>query len=202
MINKVKFMKDELRFQSLQARIELQEYLYTRLRTALHDKVAQLLGSVNMLLGAAMKDMSQLSDMLNTAHASLRTAIQELRTISRPIQEDWLSHFNALEYIRQEIIYLNAPVKLITSSNELSLSAEKQVILFCIILGILQSCNISEIQISFNSMLEIVIKNDGSPLSETIQQRIQLLQGIYHSHTNGFHIFLNLQDENSSRYNR
>lgn len=185
-------MKDELSLLSLQARIELQEYLYTRLGTALHDKVAQLLGSVNMLLGAAMKDMSQLSDMLNTAHASLRTAMQELRTIARPIQADWMSHFNALEYIRQEIHYMNTPVKLLIYGNELSISAEKQVILFCIIRGIVEACHVSDMQISFSSPLEIVIKNDGTAPSATIQQRIQLLQGVYHPHINGFRILLNL----------
>lgn len=194
-------MQEELKFQLLQARIELQEHLYTRLRVELHDKVAQLLGSVNMLLGVAMKDISQLSDTLNIAQASLRSAIQEIRTLSKPD----LMEFNVLEHLQWEVAQMNAsgtiPVKLITSGNKLSLSTEKQVVLFCILLEILQNCSTSAsskgitIKISCNKAVKIVIRDDSQnwqPISEKIQHRIELLQGIqvHHPNDNTTHILL------------
>lgn len=187
-------MDEELKIELLQAQIELQQYLYTRLGLALHDEIAQLLGSVNMLLGATMNDMSLASDTLNIAQVSLCAAIQEIRILSQPMQD--IPSFNSLEYLRQEVDDMNASgagqVELIRVRNELSLSAEKQVLLFCILLEIIRTYGAWGIYIRVTAAtVEVLITDVAAPLPlpEKILKRIRLLQGTYHS-GNGFHILL------------
>lgn len=187
-------MDEELKVELLQAQIELQQYLYTRLGLALHEKVAQLLGSVNMLLGATMNDISLASDTLSIAQVSLRAAIREIRILSQPMQD--IFSFNSLEYLQREVDDVNAsgtvPVELIRVRNELMLPAEKQVMFFCILLEIVRNYITWGISIRVPAKTVEVVISDAAlplPLPEKVLRRIRLLQGIYHS-DNGFHIIL------------
>jgi signal transduction histidine kinase len=185
-------MDEALKIELLQAQIELQQYLYTRLGLALHDEVAQLLGSVNMLLGATMNDISLASETLHVAQVSLRAAIQEIRILSQPMQD--ILSFNSLEYLQREVDDMNAsrtvPVKLIRGRNELSLPAEEQVMLFCILLDIVRNYMTSGISIRITAnTVEVAITDATLSLPEKVLRRIRLLQGTYHS-GNGFRILL------------
>ncbi|PWV45816.1 hypothetical protein [Chitinophaga sp. S165] len=187
-------MDEELKIELLQAQIELHQYLYTRLGIALHDKVAQLLGSVNMLLGATMNDISLASDTLNIAQMSLCTAIQEIRKLSQPMQD--IFSFNSLEHLQREVNDINAsgtvPVALISVRRALSLSAEKQVMLFCILLDLVRNYMAWGVSIRIAAKTVEVTITDAAlplPLSEKILKRIRLLQGTYYC-GNGVHILL------------
>ncbi len=187
-------MDEELKIELLQAQIELQQYLYTRLGVALHDNVAQLLGSVNMLLGATINDISLASETLNTAQLSLCAAIYEIRTLSQPMQD--IFRFNSLEYLQREVNDINAsgtvPVELISVRNELSLPAEKQVMLFCFLIDLIRNYMTWGISIRIAAETVKVVITDAAlplPLPEKILKRVRLLQGTYHC-GNGVHILL------------
>jgi signal transduction histidine kinase len=200
-------MQEEQNFQRLQALVELQEHFYTRRGVELHDKVAQLLGSVNMLLGVAMKDIQQLADTVKVAQASLSTAIQELRALSKPMQEEWMSGFDMLEHLQHEITRINAAggvyIALISSLPMPAIPGEKQAILFCVLLEALQTINRHAqpgkivISISCKQQVEVVISDDGPKpyfLPESIRERVRTLKGgLRRAHTsagNTMHIFL------------
>lgn len=185
-------MQEELKLELLQARIDVQQHFYNRLATSLHDKVGQLLGSVNILLGVAMKDLVLMPDALNTAQASLRTAIQELRTLARSMEGGWIEQFNILEQLQQEIIMINAAgagqVKLVAGKDDLPASPDKQAIIFCALVEILRDmtsgAQVKEITVEIlcNPHLEIMIGNNGPapyPIPVKVQQRITALDGTF-----------------------
>ncbi len=126
----------------LQAQIEVQETTSSYLAKELHDNVGQLLSSSKMLLYVTQKDMKEIPETLITAQETLGKAINELRSLSKSLDKDWLGQFNLIENLTAEIKRINSARILniqFSHSVDVPLNVEEQTILFRIIQETLQN---------------------------------------------------------------
>jgi signal transduction histidine kinase len=133
--------KDRLR-QSFQqqlilAQTEVQEATLTSLSKELHDNIGQLLGTAKILLGVAQRNPAANNETLQTAEQTLGTAIQELRTLSKTLNKDWLEQFSFFDNLHTEIARINATqqhqVALNNSLQNIPFSPQQQLIVFRIV---------------------------------------------------------------------
>lgn len=211
-------MKKEFESTLLQSQVEIQEYTFTELGKELHDNVAQLLISTKMLISFSRSQNPVREDTLLTAEETLATAIQEIRTLSKALDKDWLSRFSLLENLQQEVQRINAlqtlEVNLYCSDSILPVYADKQIILFRVVQEAIQNAlkyaRAKHIDISINTtpdnMFCITVKDDGKGFSQenmnmrgmgltNMQNRIKLLQGecfIQSEDNTGTSILINL----------
>lgn len=150
----------------LQSQIEVQEATSSYLAKELHDNVGQLLSSSKMLLWITQKDMKEIPETFITAQETLATAINELRSLSKSLDHDWLAQFNLIENLTTEIERINSSLilKIIFShTGNLSLNVEQQIILFRIIQEALQNAikhsQAKNINIGIETKDEIIIVN-------------------------------------------
>lgn len=135
-------MKEQFQNQLLQSRIEVQEQTFHHISRELHDNVAQLLSSSRMLLGLTERSLADPPDTLKTANATLAEAINELRSLSRSLDNEWLARFRLEENLENEINRINAGDQIrVTYEHRSSpeLPADKQIILFRIVQEALQN---------------------------------------------------------------
>lgn len=185
--------------QLLQSRIEVQEQTLQEIAKDLHDNVAQLLGTSQMLIGLAERQpgAQQTPDTLRTARATIADAIHEIRHLAKSMDKDWLEKFSFDENLQQVIKRINDAqmVKATYLNNvEIDLKPEEQIILFRIVQEAIQNAlrhaNASWIKISSQLMLDkvhISVENDGKPFTPSLplssmglnnmQYRTQLLGG-------------------------
>lgn len=126
----------------LQSQIEVQEATSSFLAKELHDNVGQLLSSSKMLLWITQKNMNETPETLITAQETLATAINELRSLSKSLDKEWLSQFDLIENLTTEIKRINSGLILkiqFSHSGKLLLNVEEQTILFRIIQEALQN---------------------------------------------------------------
>jgi signal transduction histidine kinase len=121
--------------QLLRAQVEMQETTYADLSRELHDNVGQLLSTSKILLGLTERSLENPPGMLLTANATLGTAINELRSLSKSLDKQWLEQFSFLENLETEISRINSGniAAMLTVKGELMLSSEEQIILFRIV---------------------------------------------------------------------
>jgi signal transduction histidine kinase len=137
-----KIMKDNFQTQLLRSQIEVQETTISSLARELHDNVGQLLSTTNMLLGITERKMTEVPDTYTVAQQTLGKAITELRSLSKSLDKEWLSQFDCIDNIRNEIARVNAANELqihLEQTDKLPLSADKQIILFRIVQEAMQN---------------------------------------------------------------
>ncbi len=117
----------------LKNRIEAQEETLNNVSKEIHDNIGQLVSSAKLLVGTAQRKMPDVGDTLQQAELSLSQAIQELRSLSKSLNSEWLEQFNFFENLRSEALRINATKEInltISHQQELVMSKENQLILF------------------------------------------------------------------------
>ena len=172
-------MENTFQDQLLQSRIEVQEQTTSTLSKELHDNVGQLLTTTKMLMGLSERELTHIPDTIKTAQETLGKAINELRTLSKSLDKEWLSQFNFLENLQQEAARINTghTVQVQVTKpfdNKLPLNADEQIILFRIVQEALQNAikhaGASQINIDIETsgtLLQVLIKDNGNGFSET-----------------------------------
>jgi signal transduction histidine kinase len=142
--------------------------------------------------------MASVPDTLLTAEATLSTAIQHLRALSKSFSRQWLDQFSLIDNLKAEIDRINASkaitVKFSYDVMVLPLQAEPQIILFRIIQEAIQNsikhAQPQIIDISMrqsNQQLIVIIADDGAGFDKSVmakglgirnmQHRTKLLKG-------------------------
>ena len=126
----------------LQSQIEVQEATFSILAKELHDNVGQLLSSSKMLLGITQRNLADIPETLTIAEETLGKAINELRSLSKSLDKEWLEQFDLIDNLATEIKRINAGLIFeihFSHPGKLILAVEKQIILFRIIQEALQN---------------------------------------------------------------
>jgi len=134
--------KKQFDHQLLQSQIEVQEQTFQQIGKELHDNVGQLLSSSRMLLGLTERSLEKPPDTLLTANATLGQAINELRSLSKSLDKEWLEQFNFTENLQTEITRINSGNKVrsvYNQQNEIQFKPDEQIILFRIVQEAIQN---------------------------------------------------------------
>lgn len=179
-------MEADFENQLLQSQLETQEETLHQLSTEIHDNVGQLLNSTKLLIGLTQRALPEPPETLLMADDTLGKAIQEIRSLSKSLNKEWLQQFNFIENLEAEISRINAAKSLqinLYRPDALSMKASEQIILFRIVQEVLQNAmkhafaKTIEIKIKEdNRLLTIYISDDGTGFDEaTITQSVGLL---------------------------
>ncbi len=135
-------MKERFQQELFQSQVEVQEQTFQQIGKELHDNVGQLLSTAKMLLGLTERNMANPPDTLLTAHATLAQAINELRSLSKSLDKEWLEQFSFLDNLRSEIARINTAEVVYAEfhfSDDLPLQSDGQIILFRIVQEAIQN---------------------------------------------------------------
>lgn len=179
-------MEADFENQLLQSQLETQEETLHQLSTEIHDNVGQLLNSTKLLIGLTQRSLPEPPETLLMADDTLGKAIQEIRSLSKSLNKEWLQQFNFIENLEAEISRINTARSLqinLYRPDNLSLKANEQIILFRIVQELLQNAmkhafaKTIEIKIKEdNRLLTIYIADDGTGFDEAvITQSVGLL---------------------------
>ena len=102
-IKEREIMKKTFEETLLLSQIEVQEATLSILSKELHDNVGQLLSSSKMLLGITHRNMTDTPETLTIAEETLGKAINELRSLSKSIDKEWLEQFSLIDNLTTEI---------------------------------------------------------------------------------------------------
>lgn len=170
-------MEADFEKQLLQSQLETQEETLNQLSIEIHDNVGQLLNSTKLLIGVTQRSLTESPDTLAMADETLAKAIQELRSLSKALNKEWLQQFNFIENLEAEINRINAAKNLqihLLRPVSLSLKPDEQTILFRIVQEILQNsikhAQAKNIEIKMKEdaqQLTIYIADDGTGFSES-----------------------------------
>ena len=176
-------MEEDFEKQLLQSQLETQEETLNQLGNELHDNIGQLLNSTKLLIGVAQRSIPDPPDTLVTADETLAKAIQELRSLSKSLNKEWLEQFDFVENIEAEINRINSARSLhiyLSGPGSLPLKADEQIILFRIVQEVLQNAlkhsKAQNIYIKINEepgLLTIGITDDGLGFEE-----VSLVKGV------------------------
>ena len=171
-------MEADFEKQLLQSQLETQEETLNQLSTEIHDNVGQLLNSTKLLIGLTQRALQQPPETLAMADDTLAKAIQEIRSLSKSLNKEWLRQFNFIENLEAEIARINAARSLqiqLFRPEALSLMADEQIILFRIVQEVLQNAikhaQAKKIDITIkenNRMLSICVADDGTGFDEAV----------------------------------
>ncbi len=128
--------------QLLQSQIEVQELTFQQIGKELHDNVGQLLSSSRMLLGLTERNLENPPDTLLTANATLGQAINELRTLSKSLDREWLEQFDFNENLKSEIARINTGNKINAvyhAHDDINFKPGEQIIFFRIVQEAIQN---------------------------------------------------------------
>lgn len=193
-------MEADFEKQLLQSQLETQEETLNQLSIEIHDNVGQLLNSTKLLIGITQREVSDPPETLAMADETLAKAIQEIRSLSKSLNKEWLQQFEFMENLEAEIYRINAARSLqihLFRPAELSIRADGQIILFRIVQEVLQNAikhahakNIAITIKKDNTTLIISISDDGTGFDESaitksvgmlnIKHRTRLLGGKAH----------------------
>jgi len=127
----------------LQSQLETHEATLHQISEEIHDNIGQLLSSTKMLLGITERNLDTIPDTLRTAEQTLGKAIQDLRSLSKSLNKEWLHQFNITDNLKMEVERINTSRNLLaeyfTSTTFLPMQAEAQVMLFRIVQEALQN---------------------------------------------------------------
>jgi signal transduction histidine kinase len=192
-------MQNSVKQELLKTQLETQEETFLQIGNEIHDNVGQLLSSTKILIAITERSLSIVPDTLRTASETLAKAIQDLRSLSKTLNKEWLEKFNIIENLVLETERINASRTIrttLTSSDQvLPLKPESQVMLFRVIQEALQNCikhsGASVIEINLNlapEQLGVKIIDDGKGMDHwnarpdgigllTMKHRTNLLGG-------------------------
>lgn len=152
----------------LKTRIETQEHTLNTVSREIHDNIGQLLNSSKMLIGVAQR--APQPDTLQTAADTLALAIQELRSLSKSLNNEWLEQFSFTENLEAEMKRINASnkIRMTVEQVPLTMPKDRQLVLYRIVQETFQNAlkhgEPSHIHITLrmvNGHLHINITDDG-----------------------------------------
>ena len=136
-------IQSDFQQELLKTQLETQEATFRQIAEELHDNVGQLLSTTKVLVGITIRMLPEAPDTLHTAEETLGKAIQDLRSLSKSLNSEWLEKFDLIENLSAEIQRINAArtlhVSLYCSGKTIPLPASGQVMLFRIIQEALQN---------------------------------------------------------------
>ncbi|MBS1744923.1 MAG: hypothetical protein JST21_02005 [Bacteroidetes bacterium] len=171
-IRQLEELEKQYNEQLLQSQLETQEHTFKQISQELHDNVGQLLSSTKMLLNVGVRELQQSPESFFIAEQTIGKAIQDLRSLSKSLNEEWLHQFNLVQNLEAEKSRINASrnieMQFDSDYKILPLEPGAQVMLFRVVQEALQNCikhasskNIS-IQIKkVDSSFELIICDDG-----------------------------------------
>jgi signal transduction histidine kinase len=179
-------MEADFEKQLLQSQLETQEQTLNQLSIEIHNNIGQLLNSTKLLIGLTQREISTPPETLALAGETLAKAIQELRSLSKSLNKEWLQQFNFIENLEAEIARINAAKSVqihLSSPVILSSKADEQIILFRIVQEVLQNAikhaeaeNIKITIKDHSQLLTIAIADDGNGFDEaTVSKSVGLL---------------------------
>lgn len=192
-----KELRESFQTQLLQSRIEVQEQTFQQIGKELHDNVGQLLSTSRMLLGLTERSFTTPPDTLLTANATLGQAINEIRSLAKTLDKDWLERFSFDENMQTMVERINAGKTIeaaYVQSIHLPLQSDEQIILFRIVQEAIQNAlkhaSASQLRITIEEKEErylISVSDNGKGFHmdavtkslgiANMQQRVQLLRG-------------------------
>lgn len=156
-------MKDKQRFEEelSNSRIEIQEQTLKNVGQELHDNVGQLLSYANMqinLLSSLVKD--ELKSKVGDTQAVISDTIDEVRALSKSLNQDAIANFGLIQSVRNEVNRINKLGKiradLIMKDEGFSFkNSQEEIILFRIV----QEFISNSIKYSEAEKIEIKIEN-------------------------------------------
>ena len=159
-------MKKAFEQTLLQSQVEVQEATFSVLAKELHDNVGQLLSSSKMLMGITQRNLNSIPETLTIAEETLGKAIQELRSLSKSLDKQYLQQFDLIDNLSAEIKRINTSLILeihFSHPGKLPLTSEEQIILFRIIQEALQNtikhAEAKNIDIDMTSQQQNIIVN-------------------------------------------
>jgi signal transduction histidine kinase len=169
-------MSIEFDRQLMQSALETQEATMSMLSRELHDNIGQLLNSTKLLIGVTERSLPTIPETLITAGQTLGRAIQELRSLSKSMDKEWLTQFDLVENLEAEIIRINSAQDLrihFTKPGALPLKSGEQVILFRIVQETIQNAikhaNAANVYITIDkhyAALKVTVRDDGLGFNE------------------------------------
>lgn len=183
-------MEADFEKQLLQSQLETQEHTLNQLSIEIHDNVGQLLNSTKLLIGLTQRSLPESSETLTMADDTLAKAIQEVRSLSKALNKEWLQQFNFMQNLETEIsrinIAKNLQIQLFRPAG-ISLQPDGQTILFRIVQELLQNAikhaNAKHIEIKIKEeqeLLTIYIADDGIGFDEATTKKSVGLLNIRH----------------------
>lgn len=184
----------EFERQKLESQVELQEMTYKHIAKELHDNIGQLMGTTKMLISVVSRQSEEQGGVLAEADQTLSKAIQEIRQLSRSLDNEWLEQFELRENLQEEMNRINSSGKVHVEMNcarDIALDKPSQIILFRVIQeGIqnaLRHASPSKIVVSVEDLEGILVevKNNGLPLpthffgmgTNNMRKRVEVLGG-------------------------
>ncbi len=156
-------LKKEFNQILLKSQIEVQENTFAALGEELHDNIGQLLVSAKALIAVAQRNLINSPGILNIAEETLGKAINELRSLSKMLDKEWLQQFNFIDNLKTEVNRINIVgiVNINFSHPEkILLPSEEQIILFRIVQEAIQN----SLKHSQAEQLDISVTHSGSSL--------------------------------------
>ncbi|MDE3143978.1 MAG: hypothetical protein KGL19_07475 [Bacteroidota bacterium] len=176
----IKTMQQDFENNLLQSRIETQDETLSQLSKELHDNVGQLLNSAKLLIGITQRKLKEPPDTLTVANETLGTAINEMRSLSKSLNKEWLQQFNFIENLETEIKRINASQVLQITflyDDHLPLQTDAQIILFRIVQEALQNAIKHSGAKNINIVLEekddscfVTLTDDGKGFEDAAKQ--------------------------------
>lgn len=168
LVLKQRAMEAEFEKQLMRAQLEVQEYTLLQLGQELHDNIGQLLSSTKLLLGITERNLNPAPDSLKTAENTLGKAIQDLRSLTKSLNNEWLHQFNLVENLRSEAERIEVAgqirISFHTVVDMLPLEPKQQVMAFRVVQEALQN----SIKHAAASALDVNIGMDGEKILLTI----------------------------------
>lgn len=137
-----KALQQAYELQLQKAQIEIQENTFTTLAQELHDNIGQLFSSAIMQLNIVQIKQPLQPNEFKEAFSTISNGIEEIRTLSKILNKDWLKQFSLLTNISNELSRLEKSYtieKNIQLQEPLQLTHNEQLILFRIIQELLQN---------------------------------------------------------------
>lgn len=183
-------MEADFETQLLQSQLETQEHTLNQLSIEIHDNVGQLLNSTKLLIGLTQRALPDPPETLTMADDTLGKAIQEVRSLSKALNKEWLQQFDFIQNLEAEINRINAARSLqiqLFRPEAISLKRDEQTILFRIVQELLQNAikhaNAKQIDIRIREeqdQLVISIADDGIGFNEKETRKSVGLLNIRH----------------------
>ncbi|HET6253327.1 MAG TPA: sensor histidine kinase [Puia sp.] len=130
-------LQNTIQQELLKTQLETQENTFRQISEELHDNVGQLISSTRILLVITQRSIAQAPDALQTAIDTLATAIQDLRSLSKALNKEWLERFNLIDNLHHEVQRINlsgaVSVTVEATENDVPLQPDAQVMLFRIV---------------------------------------------------------------------
>lgn len=167
-----RFMEISFQQELLKTQLETQENTFDQMGRELHDNIGQLLSTIKLLLGIALRETGTIPDTLKTADQTVGKAINDLRLLSKSLSKEWLQQFNLIENVEAEKQRINAArnveVSFTSDKENIDMKPESQVMLFRIVQEAMQNvvkyANAQHISIEMthsNNRFQLQIKDDG-----------------------------------------